>query len=44
MHVVSAGDVDALVKVFDPDVRWHIPGQSPLAGDFQGRELHLCCI
>ncbi|MBT2408543.1 MULTISPECIES: nuclear transport factor 2 family protein [unclassified Streptomyces] len=38
MDAFSAGDMDALAEVFHPDVRWHIPGQSPLAGDFQGRD------
>ncbi|MFJ4777965.1 nuclear transport factor 2 family protein [Streptomyces sp. NPDC088762] len=38
MDAFSTGDMDALAEVFHPDVRWHISGQSPLAGDFQGRD------
>jgi uncharacterized protein len=31
------GDMDALRdQTFADDVRWHIPGRSPLAGDYQG--------
>ena len=31
------GDVDALQRqYFDPGIRWHFPGRSPLAGDHEG--------
>ncbi len=30
------GDLDALKQYFAEDIRWHIPGQSPLAGDYEG--------
>ncbi len=33
------GDMDALRKqFFADDVRWHVPGRSPLAGDYEGPE------
>lgn len=38
MHAFSAGDMDTLAEVFHPDVRWHLAGRSPLAGDFHGRD------
>jgi uncharacterized protein len=31
------GDMDALPEYFDPDVVWHIPGRSPMAGTIEGR-------
>jgi len=31
------GDIDALQRqYFAPDIRWHFPGRSPLAGDHEG--------
>jgi ketosteroid isomerase-like protein len=32
------GDMDALQKTWAEDIRWHIPGRSPLARDYQGIE------
>jgi uncharacterized protein len=33
----TRGDLDALrEKYFAEDIRWHIPGRSPLAGDYEG--------
>jgi hypothetical protein len=33
----TRGDLDALrEKYFAEDIRWHTPGRSPLAGDFEG--------
>lgn len=33
----SRGDMDALRdQYFASDIRWHIPGRSPLAGDYDG--------
>jgi uncharacterized protein len=30
------GDLDALrEKYFAEDIRWHLPGRSPLAGDYE---------
>jgi hypothetical protein len=30
------GDADALQQYFAPDIRWHFPGRSPLAGEHNG--------
>jgi ketosteroid isomerase-like protein len=30
------GDLDALLQLYAEDVRFHYPGRSPLAGDYQG--------
>lgn len=38
MDAFSAGDMESLAEVFHPDVQWHIPGESPLSGDFEGRD------
>jgi ketosteroid isomerase-like protein len=36
------GDMDALRKQYwTEDVRWHLPGRSPLAGDYEGAEQVL---
>lgn len=33
----TRGDMDALrEKYFADDIRWHLPGRSPLAGDYEG--------
>jgi ketosteroid isomerase-like protein len=37
----AQADVPALVDIFDEDVVWHYPGNSPLAGDHKGREAVL---
>lgn len=33
-----AGDLDALRALIAEDVVWHVPGQSPLAGEVSGRD------
>ncbi|MFJ8108358.1 nuclear transport factor 2 family protein [Streptomyces sp. NPDC096132] len=38
MAALTAGDMEAPAEVFHPDVVWHNPGQSPLAGEYRGRE------
>jgi ketosteroid isomerase-like protein len=36
---LGRGDTDALRnQIFAEDIRWHVPGRSPLAGDFKGIE------
>ena len=30
------GDVPAVFAAFDPAITWHVPGHSPLAGDYTG--------
>ncbi len=32
----ATGDMDTMRQVLDPDVIWHAPGRSPLAGDYRG--------
>jgi uncharacterized protein len=32
----AAGDIDTLKELLDPDVVWHVPGRSSLAGDYRG--------
>lgn len=32
----GCGDLGALQFCFDSDVRWHVPGRSPTAGDYRG--------
>jgi ketosteroid isomerase-like protein len=34
----NTGDMDRLASLFDESARWHVPGRSPMAGDYQGRE------
>jgi uncharacterized protein len=34
----NSGDIDALAEIFDEGVKWHTPGHSSLANDYQGRE------
>jgi uncharacterized protein len=33
---MARGDGKALAETLDPQARWHIPGSSPLAGEYQG--------
>jgi hypothetical protein len=32
----SKGDMGTLRDLFDPNIKWHIPGRSPIAGDYNG--------
>lgn len=34
----TAGDMATLQEVFAPDLTWHIPGRSAIAGDYAGRD------
>ena len=34
----GAGDMATLTEIFAPDIRWHIPGRSAIAGDYIGRD------
>ena len=38
------GDVDAFPQFFDPDVVWHIPGRSPVAGTIEGRDNVIAAL
>ncbi|HEY7010171.1 MAG TPA: nuclear transport factor 2 family protein [Jatrophihabitantaceae bacterium] len=32
----ARGDIPTVLDVFGPDITWHIPGRSPLSGDYAG--------
>ena len=32
------GDVPAVLMAFDPSIIWHVPGHSPLSGDYKGHD------
>jgi hypothetical protein len=32
----AKGDVPGAIAAFADDIRWHVPGRSPLSGDFTG--------
>jgi len=34
----AQGNIDAVFAVFDTSIRWHVPGHSPLSGDFTGHD------
>jgi hypothetical protein len=38
------GDMDALPQYFDPDVVWHIPGRSAMAGTIEGSASVLATL
>ena len=37
----AKGDLDTIRELLDPDVVWHVPGRSSLAGDYQGVDAVL---
>jgi uncharacterized protein len=37
----SGGPIEPLIDLLADDVRWHVPGSSPIAGDHQGRDAVL---
>ncbi len=32
------GDIDAAMALLVDDIQWHVPGRSPVSGDFSGKE------
>jgi ketosteroid isomerase-like protein len=32
------GDITTVLGVLDPKIRWHVPGRSPLSGDYRGHD------
>ncbi len=34
----NSADMETLTDLFDENASWHTPGQSPIAGDFEGRD------
>jgi len=37
----NTGDIDRLTELFDESAVWHLPGQSSMAKDYQGRDATL---
>jgi ketosteroid isomerase-like protein len=35
----ARGDISAVFAAFDASIAWHVPGHSPLSGDYNGRTL-----
>ena len=35
------GDIPTVMGILDKSIRWHVPGQSPLSGDYIGHEQVL---
>ena len=35
------GDIPTVLGILDEKIRWHVPGQSPLSGDYIGHEQVL---
>ncbi|HEU0204656.1 MAG TPA: nuclear transport factor 2 family protein [Burkholderiaceae bacterium] len=34
----AKGDIPAVLAAFDPSITWHVPGHSPLSGDYRGND------
>jgi ketosteroid isomerase-like protein len=32
----SSGDLEAVKDLFAPDILWHVPGDTPISGDYKG--------
>ena len=32
------GDVGTVLEILDPNIHWHVPGRSPLSGDYKGHD------
>ena len=32
------GDISAVLEAFDTSITWHVPGHSPLSGDYKGHD------
>ncbi|MGH8976167.1 MAG: nuclear transport factor 2 family protein [Acidimicrobiia bacterium] len=37
----NKGDTETLSRLLREDIVWHVPGRSPIAGDYRGREATL---
>ena len=37
----NTGDIETLTELFDESAVWHLPGRSPYADDYQGRDATL---
>jgi ketosteroid isomerase-like protein len=34
----ARGDIPTVLGMFDEDIAWHVPGRSPLSGDYRGHQ------
>ena len=34
----AKGDISAVLAAFDKSITWHVPGHSPLSGDYTGHD------
>ena len=34
----AKGDIAAVLEAFDASITWHVPGHSPLSGDYKGHD------
>ena len=34
----AEGDLETVMGLFADDIKWHVPGRNPLAGDYSGKE------
>jgi hypothetical protein len=34
----ARGDIPTVLDTLREDIRWHVPGRSPLSGDYQGHD------
>src|SRR5690349_17511239 len=34
----AAGDIPTVLEIFDPGITWHVPGRSPISGEFKGHD------
>jgi ketosteroid isomerase-like protein len=34
----AKGDIPAVLEAFDASITWHVPGHSPLSGDYKGQD------
>ncbi|MGH3550003.1 MAG: nuclear transport factor 2 family protein [Pseudonocardiaceae bacterium] len=34
----AVGDIPAVLAAFAGDIHWHVPGRSPISGDYTGRQ------
>lgn len=32
------GDMPTVFGILDKEIKWHVPGQSPLSGDYRGHD------
>jgi uncharacterized protein len=34
----AQGDIPAVLQMLSPEISWHVPGRSPLSGDYKGHD------